>query len=930
MNGSDRARALDLISASTANHEYFFASLDDASWLPFLLEAGFFTKPWPPKTWVTEKGERLIRCPIWPESRYLARIASQAHDLVFEAAQRIPDNENPRIHEDIVTIAAQLPGKQAATLARREQGWLADFQGHLFSFPGPAGDLLAHLATERQLAAAFGIAGALLRVSAAPETEDRLPPKRRAQSLVSNGEYEEIVKRAWPALIAADPTRAFGFLCHRLADTIRISYTDESSVDRTHLWRPAIESRKHNYGESLFDTLVELVRDVALELSEAPEGMELVLSELTRHDAQLFRRIKLFLLVNHGPAELAASELSDEDLIGAASVWHEYSALMEARFGDLYEAQRQPILALIAAGPPRELTAAQEDRGVSAEDVERRSRYWRLERYARIALHLSGEPREVYEALVEEFGEPKHPVFPIEISSARGPASPFSAKELREMGPAAAAKAISAWEPGDDFEDPTREDLAHALQSAVAIDADRFATAYATFADLELEYLGGFLGGLADAAQEGVAFPWERALDLCERVVEREQTEWVPGTRGRPRRRIAGLIASGLKDKPNQIPIEMRERVWSILELLMEDSDPISDREGLENDLPTVAINSVRGEAMHAALRYALWVERALDPEGSFEGVASMPELRSMLDRHLDTEVEPSRAIRSVYGEWFVQLVRIDEAYAKKIAPVIFPAEDGSAHFWSAAWNSYVVFNQPWVRVFEVLENTYRLAIERFKATDEEIAIGGHPRESLGEHLMHLRIIGEIGLEDDGLFPNFWKAASTEVRKHVISDVGWSLEHGEGELSEEVRARLVETWEWIASEPDARAEELAAFGSWFGTPDLDDAWLLAQGTRVLALGAQLDPDHVVYQALPRLVVEFPREAIEVLRLMVVTDAEGWSVLGSVDEVRAAIATVLLGDDAHAQAEAVALINLLGAQGMKEFRDLLPPPGKPRS
>lgn len=922
MNGSNRARVVDLISASTANHEYFFANLDDAAWLPFLLEAGFFTKPWPPETWVTKRGERLIRCPIWPESRYLARIAPQAHDLVFEAAKRIPDNENPRIHEDIVTIAAQLPGEQAAVLARREQRWLAGFQGHLFSFPEPAADLLAHLAAEGQLAATFALAGTLLGISPAQETEDR-PRRGRAQSLVSNREYAEIVERAWPPLIEADPNRAFGFLCHQLVDTIRISYTDEGSVDRTHLWRPAIENRENNHGRTLLDTLVELVRDVALKLAETPGGLNLVLTELARHDAQLFRRIRLFLLAGHGPAELAANELSDAGLISTPPFWHEYSCLLEARFGDLDEGQREPILALIAAGPPPELTAARVERGIPMDRIQRQSRYWQLERYARIASHLSGEPREACEALLEELGEPRHPIFPIEVSSGRGTVSPYSAEKLREMGPSAAAIAISTWESAGDIEDPAREDLAQALQSAVAADADRFLAAFAQFADLDLEYLVGFLGGLVDATREGVAFPWERALDLCELIVGREQSEEAARNGGSPRRRITSLIANGLRDTPAQFPIEVRERVWGLVELLLADADPTSDRDQTDSDLATVAINSVRGEAMHAALRYALWVERALKADGSFEGIASLPELRSVLDRHLDTEVEPSRAIRSVYGEWFVQLVRIDKEYARELSPRIFPAEEESTDWWLAAWDSYVVFNRPWLAVFEVLEDAYRLAIERFDQSDDELGVGGDPRESLGEHLMFLRIMGAIDLDENGLFPSFWRTASSEVRKHVIGDVGWSLEHGEGTLSNEVRARLVETWEWIASEPDSRVEELAAFGSWFGASDLNDAWLLAQGAQVLGLGVQLDPDHVVYQALPRLVAEFPREAIEVLRLMVVTDAEDWSVLGSVDEVRTAISATLASNDDRAREEAIALINLLGAQGIKEFRDLLP-------
>ena len=68
--------------------------------------------------------------------------------------------------------------------------------------------------------------------------------------------------------------------------------------------------------------------------------------------------------------------------------------------------------------------------------------------------------------------------------------------------------------------------------------------------------------------------------------------------------------------------------------------------------------------------------------------------------------------------------------------------------------------------------------------------------------------------------------------------------------------------------------------------------------------------------------EHLREVIEILRLMVVTDPEGWSVLGSVDEVRQTLAVVLDSDDEQARSDAIAVLHLLGAKGMTEFRDLL--------
>jgi hypothetical protein len=84
----------------------------------------------------------------------------------------------------------------------------------------------------------------------------------------------------------------------------------------------------------------------------------------------------------------------------------------------------------------------------------------------------------------------------------------------------------------------------------------------------------------------------------------------------------------------------------------------------------------------------------------------------------------------------------------------------------------------------------------------------------------------------------------------------------------------------------------------------------------------LEPDFVVYGALPRLAGEHPREVVEVLRRMVLTDAEGWSLHGSTDEVREALHIALAVEDSETRRRAEALVHLLGARGMTMFRDLV--------
>jgi hypothetical protein len=204
--------------------------------------------------------------------------------------------------------------------------------------------------------------------------------------------------------------------------------------------------------------------------------------------------------------------------------------------------------------------------------------------------------------------------------------------------------------------------------------------------------------------------------------------------------------------------------------------------------------------------------------------------------------------------------------------------------------------------------------------------MAGNPREHLGEHLIFLRFTGAIDLAADGLFAGFWDAAPVGIRKHVLRDVGWSLQHGNSDLSNAIRSKIVETWEWIATREEDERESLGEFGAWFGADQLGDLWLLAQGQRLLQQGVPLDPDHVVYDALPRMAGDHPREVVEVLRLMIVTAPEAWSVLGSVDDVRETLGTVLGSADEHAHADAIIVLNLLGARGMSQFRDLMPSPG----
>ena len=69
-------------------------------------------------------------------------------------------------------------------------------------------------------------------------------------------------------------------------------------------------------------------------------------------------------------------------------------------------------------------------------------------------------------------------------------------------------------------------------------------------------------------------------------------------------------------------------------------------------------MNTVRCCALEASLKYGLWVMKNLEQTQNCDtrlrrGFDEIPELREVLEEHLDTSRDPSRAARSVYGQWF-------------------------------------------------------------------------------------------------------------------------------------------------------------------------------------------------------------------------------------------------------------------------------------
>ncbi len=949
------SRAVSLLG-HPGQYGYFFDRLQNPLWLGPLLQKGFFRQPLTP---ISDAKTGSIRFPPWPESRYLARMATlqEAQEEVLQVVLNIPDTENTAVHEDLADVALALPVQLSVRLVPKAKKWAeARYQLRL---PEKLGAVVGRLAQGGAVDGALDLARTLLAVLPDPRTLPaaelpeamRLMPEPTARFDV--WDYEQILKKHLDQLAEAAGVRGLSLFADLLESAITLSHRRADGAppeDYSWIWRPAIEEHEQNRRESIRTLLVSAVRDAAEGLaSRAPASVSELVRLLEARDWPVFRRLALHLLRRYPDSAITLVEerFTNRNLFDDQRFRHEYVLMAADVFARVSESARQTFLDWIDQGPDLVAFRARyrEEGGADLGDGDavRYGKIWRRDRLAPLSGALPPEWKQRYLELVADVGEPQHPEFAAYMESGWvGPTSPRSADDLRAMSVADIAALLNMWTPSGDWFGPSKEGLGRELASVVQADPERFAREARLFAGVNPTYVRAVVQGLADAAKEGRAFAWPPVIDLCQWVV-RQPREAVAGRRTEDEdpdwewtcKAIGSLLSAACEQGEAELPFDLRERAWAVLRTLTDDPDPTPEYEarygGTNMEPATLSINTTRGEAMHAVVHYALWVRRHIEqltdgPALIASGFEAMPEVRGVLEAHLDPANDPSLAIRAVYGQWFPWLVLLDRAWAAAQILRIFPADRTDLR--GAAWETYIVFCRPYDNVFEVLEPEYSRAVERLGDTARSVGHHlGDPEAHLAEHLMVFYGRGKLTLDaPPNLLAGFFEKAPGLIRGRAIEFIGRSLRDEKGQIPAVVLQRFSALWERrierARAGPGDSVDELANFGWWFVSKKFDEAWAIHQLGEALRLAKKAEPDHMIAETLAEVAVRRPREAVECLAALVEADREGWGILGWDKQARAILAVAMGSGDRAAQEVGTTLIHRLGVLGRLEFRDLL--------
>lgn len=908
--------------------EFFFENLKSADWVKPLTEEGIFSNPDP----VIKHADNSISFPTWPPAKYLSRIAGENSDLVFRTINSVPEVNNPRIHEDFVDAFADMPVEVAVRGVDKVAEWLRG--EHLMLLPQKVASLAAKFKAGGFHGESMKLARILFDVKKSERDSgnylDSITPIVR-----SDWEYNKCLSIFSEGFSAKDKLELALLLVAKLEFAIRAGTPSASEEqDFTHIRRGSIENTNQNHDHNILDSLIGRIRDLGEQLVvEDNESARTLILNLLEQKFPIFLRMATHLARILGDRDVVSSLILSKKNAFGVDTWHEFSLLAKTHFSQLDASQQAEFFKMVEA---YELYRTKEDEdGAEFQEENERERY---RYYILVRDHLSGSSLLRHEELKKKFGEIQNSDFRNQTYSWTGPNSPKNVEELDRLSVDELVHFLKSWIPPPERftgPEPSIAGLGLEFETLVTRKPGFFVKNIELFRLEEKTYVRALIQGLAKAKLGLSVADWQKVLYFLKWTCDKQEEEGVEDPTGRERDPYWGwarqaacrLVKASIGREDGSLPISLRSLVWEIFERSLTDPDPRPDRESRsdrEVNYYQLAINSTRGEALEGAILYGFWVKRSIGIKAEgFVGAIHCPELFKALDAHLDLKIDPSKAIRSVYGRWFPYFSSLDKVWTKNRRKKIFPRESDQVEYWEAAWRGYIRYGELSLGAFDLLKLDYKRAVDLMPSLKD----GDGPENvnsRLTEHLTWFYVMGKIGLNSKGLLA-FYGNANQKNRNRVINLAGQittSKKHRNLD-SEKVR-RVKELWQWriavCREKKDASQRlELAQFGWWLGTKHFAEDWLLDQTVIALKLCKHLTPDHLIMGRLIDMASRHPIRVAEVLKLIVDLNVSDYGFYVWLDKGEILLRRLLKSE---ARSMAVDIVHSLGARGYRQYGELL--------
>jgi hypothetical protein len=917
---------------------YFFEVIIDEEWVDVVTDSEFFIEYRSGS--LPSIGKYQID---WYYLGFLLKVCDKKPSQVSNYLETIASLDDERLRSRIIEVMLLLPCGIAAKLIGNEVKWCRKKDSLFSLYPEYAGKLVLHVQNCDE-EGSFELMKELLVVNSIVKDVGDFAGTSFGRTVVSKAkfsdwEYQALLTKYLSRFVSRckNYRPVLEHMCAVLSEILAFDIgKSDFENDYSWVWRNTLEDNEQTrYVSGVKEYILVSLRDIVIGLiKEEKSRFREILSILSELKFTIFQRLSIYLFVKFPDLDIAMTQnfIMNTDLYDNYRTRNEYSLLLDSAFGIVNDVSRQVVFDWIARGPDiTQLKASELERNgemPSEEEVQERIEYWQKNRLHLIRKFLSGDWLEKYNSLVAASGTPEHPEYSTYTTSWIGPESPRTLQELGDMSVEEIVGYFGRWKSSGKLSEASPEGLSRIFTETVIADIEKYKHSASLFKELPPTYVRGMLQGLRDGVKSLDAESWSGIVDLSNwvlsqvNVVELESDDDLEEDSGWSlcRKTIASLLREGFKKSENQIPLELRESVWEIVLILSHDSDPTPSHEakyGGSNMGPaTLAINTVRGEAMHAMFEYGLWVARnTTDRKISLEDI---PEMKEELVAHLDPEKDPSLAIRSVYGQYFPWLNLLDTNWSREARLKIFSNDQYGLG--DAAWDSYITFCKAYDDTFRIIRDVY----VKYAAKLSESKVNGdreRTTENLAAHLITFYWRSKLELADD-CFVTFYQYAPLRLRKYAIEFIGRSLRNNNGRIEKNIESRLRVFYEWRqeSSHKTSEYEELEGFCWWVDADVLDRNWVLMKFHELLQFQCKLDSLDFAARKLGSYLNSDPSKVLDCLSLMADRlNTEG--VYFSWDEeaqqiLREALLIPQVKDNA------VDLVHKFGSKGLLKYRVLL--------
>jgi hypothetical protein len=943
-------KALELIQKGGGNYQYFFEKLTSPSWIEPLAKRGRFDHP--PGI---ERIGNMYRFPPWPEGEYLLRMAHIAPEEVAAATKAVWfASDNHIVHRLLVEIAQKLPPPLAKNLAVEESVWVQQ-QGSLIPlYPEKAAALVEHLATGGEPGVALELASAILEVRAPKDTRKGTPIQAEDGSTIDwkpAPDPEAKLEPVWSQLFLRTVTEPLslaipdGFLAAlaenlNRAVTIHSSNQQDKSDDYSTTWRPHLEHSSHY--EALNETVTALIGAIKFLNSQTADHTQQILRALEPYTWPIFDRVRSFTLLHAANADpdLVARFLNESPRYARASQDPEFTELLKKQASALPKGVLAEILERIDRGPDPASYAYHLKHRVRPENVELEKTViierWQLNWLYPLASVLDETHARELDRLLEKYEAPR-PHFRSGGVRQLQDHSPTDLDSFRGMSTEALVKYLNEWTPpstGLPFEQPSRAGVANTLREWVSDDPQHASDALDSFltTDLDPAYITALLDAFAGALKTdkpfdvyAVARAAQWVAENTDALTEVDREGWNREATWNWAHMSAARFLSDLFLQEQRLDITRAAELFLPARAVCFLPRPtVEDEVEYKKEASryaSFALNTPRPVGVEAMIRYGRWIKLG-KPEAEFTPALLAPVFE-VLEQKLDAALEPSAAVREMFGMQFRTVAWLDLEWFLSVIPKLFPGKDGTKEEKTLdrfAWNSYLQYCGP---VGETLPATRKRYLMAIKALQKGEASVGENDRTLASHLMQYYAHGVIEL-DDPLLVQFFASASIKLRAQAVGDIGWNSIQEGATLLPEMQVRFMRLWEsrmeLLKTDSKEEAEELATFGWWLACGKFPDEWAIEQALPILERVRSLRPDFAVVEALDRLSSKYPYEAVRVVHVLFEEDRDGWAIHGWSQHLDN-ILKEALRDGEMARKEAGAMIELLVSRGFRGYRSL---------